>query len=121
MAYQSIQTMTLIAGAAVARNRFVKLNASAQAILMAAATDDVAGVSLAAAAAAADPLEVAKPDCIVQVEAGAAVALGAALMSDATGRAITFVATNKRLGVAMQAAAGAGEYIEVLFAKGAGV
>lgn len=48
------------------------------------------------------------------VEAGAAIAAGATLKSDATGRGITWVTAGARLGVALQAAAGAGEFIEVI-------
>lgn len=49
-----------------------------------------------------------------KVVAGAAVAAGVGVMSDATGRAITATATNKVQGIALEAAAGAGELITVL-------
>lgn len=48
------------------------------------------------------------------VEAGAAVAAGATLKSDATGRGITWVTSGARLGIALEAAGGAGELIEVM-------
>lgn len=48
------------------------------------------------------------------IESGAAIAEGATLKSDATGRGITWVTSGARLAVALQAAAGAGEFIEVL-------
>ena len=48
------------------------------------------------------------------VEAGAAVAAGATLKSDSTGRGITWVTSGARLGIALEAAGGAGELIEVM-------
>jgi len=52
---------------------------------------------------------------IAKVTAGAAVALGAEVMSDTVGRAITLAtATNRQTGVALQAAAAAGDIIDVL-------
>ena len=53
---------------------------------------------------------------VVKVEAGAAVALGATVASDASGRAITHVSGegNTIAGYALQAASAAGEIIEVL-------
>lgn len=48
------------------------------------------------------------------VEAGAAVAAGASLKSDASGRAITWATSGAKVGIALQAASGAGEFIEVL-------
>jgi hypothetical protein len=57
---------------------------------------------------------------ISKVEAGAAVALGAEVMSDTTGRAITAATTgNAVVGRALQAAVGAGEWIDVLLTPGA--
>lgn len=51
---------------------------------------------------------------ILKVTAGAAVAVGAEVMSNASGRAITGTATNKSLGKAVSAAGADGEIIEVL-------
>jgi len=48
------------------------------------------------------------------VESGAAIAAGATLKSDATGRGITWVTSGARLAVALEAAGGAGEFIEVM-------
>jgi hypothetical protein len=57
---------------------------------------------------------------ISKVEAGAAVALGAEVMSDTTGRAITAATTgNAVVGRALQAATAAGEWIDVLLTPGA--
>jgi hypothetical protein len=48
------------------------------------------------------------------VEAGAAVAAGATLKSDSVGRAITWVTSGARVGIALDAATAAGQFIEVL-------
>lgn len=48
------------------------------------------------------------------VEAGAAIADGATLKSDALGRGITWVTSGARLAIALQAATAAGDFIEVL-------
>jgi len=48
------------------------------------------------------------------IEAGAAIAAGATLKSDATGRGITWVTSGARLAIALEAAAGAGELIEAV-------
>lgn len=48
------------------------------------------------------------------VEAGAAIAAGATLKSDASGRAITWVTSGAKVAIALQAASAAGQMIEVL-------
>jgi len=48
------------------------------------------------------------------VEAGAAIAAGATLKVDASGRAITWVTSGARVGIALQAASAVGDKIEVL-------
>lgn len=48
------------------------------------------------------------------IESGGAIAVGATLKSDASARAITWVTAGARLAVALQAASGAGEFIEAL-------
>lgn len=48
------------------------------------------------------------------VEAGAAVAAGATVKSDASGRAITWVTSGAKVAVALEAASAAGQFIEVL-------
>lgn len=78
----------------------------------------------ATAAAAGNALGVSRSDAAIGqvfpvtclgtaiVTAGAAVAVGAGVEADATGRAIT-LAAGKKLGTALQAAAAAGDRIEV--------
>lgn len=48
------------------------------------------------------------------VEAGAAISAGATLKTDATGRAITWATSGAKVGLALEAATGAGQFIEVL-------
>jgi hypothetical protein len=48
------------------------------------------------------------------IESGAAIAAGATLKSDATGRGITWVTSGARLAIALEAAGGAGEFIEAV-------
>ena len=48
------------------------------------------------------------------VEAGAAIALGATLEVDASGRAVTWATSGAKVGIALQAASAAGNFIEVL-------
>lgn len=48
------------------------------------------------------------------VEAGAAVAANATVKSDSSGRAITWVTSGAKVGLALSAAAAAGDLIEVL-------
>ena len=48
------------------------------------------------------------------VEAGAAVAVGATLKADASGRGITWVTSGAKVGLALEAASASGQMIEVL-------
>lgn len=111
MSQQSIAllTLTITAAGAIAANRFVTpLGAQA------GADANAIGVSRVAAAAVGEKIPV---DMIgtTTVEAGAAIAAGATLKSDATGRAITWAAAGGRLAIALEAASAAGEFIEILF------
>lgn len=51
-------------------------------------------------------------DGTVRVEAGAAIALGATLKSDASGRGITWVTSGAKVAIALTAATAAGDFIE---------
>ncbi len=48
------------------------------------------------------------------VEAGAAISAGATLETDASGRGVTWATSGPKVGIALQAASGAGVFIEVL-------
>lgn len=99
------------AGAAVARRRFVKVNASEQGV-QAAAGDRVIGASMVDAKTG-EVLEIA--DGIVMVEAGAALGAGVPVKPDASGKAIAMVVddTAPVAGITVTAAAAAGELISV--------
>jgi len=102
----SILTLTALAAGAIAKHRFVThtgLQAGAAANTLGVARTD---------AKLNDGLAVDVVGTAV-VEAGAAIVAGAAIETDATGRAIT-KAAGVTVGRALQAAAAAGDFIEVL-------
>lgn len=102
----SLLTLTVTASGAVTKRRFVTVAGA-----LAGAAANTLGVSTTDAADtehfAADVLGT------TVVEAGAAVAAGAAIETDATGRAIT-KAAGPTVARALEAAAAAGDLIEVL-------
>lgn len=105
----------LSAGADLSANqhKFVKPHSTeGQVVAIAAATDRPIGVQLDAPAAAGRPGVFAQFG-IYEVIAGAAVAYGAEVQTDSSGRAITAVATGYVVGRALQAAENAGERIAV--------
>ncbi|MBS0401104.1 MAG: DUF2190 family protein [Proteobacteria bacterium] len=103
---QILMAITMLATAQLTRQRFVNFAGSP-----ANATDPALGV----ANANYDPGEQAGVSThgLVLVEAGAAVAQGAQVQSDVTGRAIT-LAAGVAAGRAVDAATAAGEFIRVL-------
>lgn len=100
-------TLTVSAGGTIAANRFVT-PAGAQA----GADANTLGVARTAAVVS-DKIAVDVLGTAV-VEAGAAVAAAASLKADSSGRAITWAASGAKIGIALQAAGAAGEFIEVL-------
>lgn len=102
-----VLTLTVVASGAIVANRFVTpLNDQA------VADENTLGVSRTAAAdGEACPVDVIGT---TTVEAGAVVAAGASLKSDASGRAITWATSGAKVGIALSAAAAAGDLIEVL-------
>lgn len=103
----SVLALTLAAAGTIAANRFIT-PAGAQA----GADANTLGVCRQAAVAA-DKVTVDVLGTAV-VEAGAAVSAGASLKSDASGRAITWASSGAKVGIALEAATGAGQMIEVL-------
>jgi hypothetical protein len=101
-----VQTLTIAATGTIAAHRFVT-PAGAQA----GADANAIGVSKTAAVSG-DKVPVNTLGTSI-VEAGAAITAGATVKADASGRAITWVTSGARLGVALEAAGGAGEFIEV--------
>ena len=105
---QSSPTLTLPVVATEALTKFRMVNIAGQVV---GAGETSLGVSQCNAAIG----EVAPVDALgtTEVEVGAAVALGAALESDATGRAIT-QDSGEKVGRALKAASAAGQIIEML-------
>lgn len=122
MSFEAVRSISLTPGSVISARRFVTLAADGK-IDHTGNTLDAQGVSLEAAAADAGPaIPVALLDgSKLEVESGAAVAVGARVMSDATGRAITAVgATARVLGVALTISGGAGQVITILSGPAAG-
>ena len=112
----SLLTLTVAAAGALEASRFVT-KAGAYPAAGAAAF----GVARTSAAAAGDLVPVDVLGTAI-VEAGAAVTDDAALMVDATGRVVPLTAGGKApVGRAMEAAAAAGAFIEVLLVPSAGL
>lgn len=110
---QGISSVTGYASAAITRRRFVSFTASNFVCTQVAATSTVAdGVATEAQATVGGALEV-QTDGIALVEAGAAVAAGVQVGSDASGRAILAATGVVSHGKSLTAAAAAGEMIQV--------
>lgn len=103
----ALLTLTIAATGTIAAARFVT-PAGAQA----GADANAIGVARVAAVSG-DKLPVDALGTAV-VEAGAAVAAGATIKADASGRGITWVTSGARLGIALEAASGAGSMFEVM-------
>ena len=104
---------SLKATATVNANRFCKLDTAAvnSTLQCAAGTDLALGVSLKSAAVgeSVELQHIGK----AKVTAGAAIAAGAQVASDASGRAVTVATGNVSNGIAAYAAGAAGDIIEV--------
>lgn len=109
MGTQSIALLALTVAAAgtIAANRFVKPDGT-----QAGADANALGASRTAAVSG----EKLTVDVLgtTTVEAGAAIAAGATVKSDSQGRAITWATSGARLGIALEAAGAAGQFIEIL-------
>lgn len=110
------------ASTAIVKNRLVKLSGAQTVAAITASTDralGVANVDISAGEATAGKQTAIHVLGIPFVEAGAAISIGARVMPDTVGRAITAVtATNVPCGVALKAAAAAGDLIPVLLTPG---
>lgn len=128
--FQNARAISLACAAAnVAANRFVRPTATGITLVGTAGLDAV-GVSLEGyvhadyvAGNASNVIAVAQLDgAKLMIEAGAAITAGAAVMSDASGRAITAATAGSNiLGYAVEAAGAAGELIQVVSSKGSQV
>ena len=116
MAYEEkVESVTLEAGSDLSAGQFhfVLLASDGQVDLVASAGGDADGVLYNDPAAAGRAATVAISG-IVKVVAGAAVAVGDKVQSDASGRAITAASGDHVLGKAVSAAGAAGDVISVL-------
>ena len=114
MSQSSISTLalTLKATTAIAAGRFVTPTGG-QCV---ADTNAIGAARTAAAVGEAMTVDVRGT---ATVEAGAVVAAGATVKSDASGRAIPWVTSGARLGIALEWASAAGQFIEVLLVDNA--
>lgn len=112
----SIHTRTVVAAGALAANRLVTLAGAYP-----AAGAAVLGATRTSAAAAGDLVPVDVQGTTI-VEAGGAIAADAAISVDAQGRAVALAGAGKApAGRALEAAAQAGDLIEVLLVPSAGL
>ncbi|MBI2801249.1 MAG: DUF2190 family protein [Gammaproteobacteria bacterium] len=99
-------TLTVVATGVIVADRFITpTGAQAGADANALGVSRFAGVS-------GDKLTVDVMGTAV-LETGAAITLGQTVKVDATGRAIPWVTAGARVGIALEAASGAGQFIEV--------
>jgi hypothetical protein len=102
----SVLSLPVLAAGLLTASRFVKPNGTA-----AGADDNALGV--ATTDAAVGDLVAVKALGTAVVEAGAAISAGDTVKADAQGRAIPWETAGARLGIALEAAAAAGQLIEV--------
>lgn len=109
------------AAMAIPAYRICKFSATDTVTLATAATDSLMGVNADVAPATGERCDLVRQG-IAFIEAGAAIAQGAPVTSDATGRAVTAApgaGTNNRIvGFADEAASAAGDVIRVLIELG---
>jgi hypothetical protein len=110
-----------IPSAAITQYRVVKITAADTVTTAAAGTDKPIGVCTEEITTAdvtngrvAAIAQMGTARCI----AGAAITAGATVASDASGRVVAAVATNFPVGIALQAAAAAGDHIDVFLTIG---
>lgn len=117
--YQGVQTVSRTAGSAISIYRFVAFaSGDSKYDHVGSAQARMDGISAEGVAADGDVFPMVIPNgAICKVEAGDAVSVGATVASDSSGRAITAVsgAGNWTAGIALTAAAAAGEIIEIQF------
>lgn len=106
---------TYLAGAAITKKRFVKRGADADSVIPATANSVIIGVAEEDQDRVGAPVLVTEgAGEIVEVAAGAAFALDALLQSDANGRAVAAVATQRPFAKAMRAATAVSQLIPVM-------
>ncbi len=114
--HTQLNGVTLVAGSAISRSRFVTVAADGKLDHTGATTVAADGVSAESASGDDKALVMALPAGIAIVECGAAVTRGAQVMSDSVGRCIDLVggASTYIQGRALDAGGAAGVMIRVL-------
>lgn len=103
--------LSINAGASLVRWRFVKADGTYCGV---SATRTHVGVTQEDQATSGSPVSVRMPQAgTLKVEAAGAIAAAAAVFYDTNGRVGTTSASNTQVGVALQAASGAGSMIEI--------
>jgi hypothetical protein len=116
-AVKDVLDLSYEASAALTKMRFVKLSGNQTVAPVAAVTDQALGVidtDVSAAEATAGKGVAVQVLGVAWVEAAAAITQGAFVAPSANGRAQTAVSTQFGMGVALKAAANAGDLIPVL-------
>lgn len=111
--FRPAHILSIKSAGAISAHRFVTATGA-----QAGADANTFGVSLASAAGAGEQVPVIVLGTAT-VEAGAAISAGATVKSDASGRAIPWATAGAKVGIALEAAAGAGEMIEVFLVPNA--
>lgn len=109
-------TKGFLAGGAIGKFRAVEIAAGETVTQANAGTDAIIGIcqeEITAGDATNGRIAAVQMDGISRCIAGASFSIGATLMTDSTGRVITATATNRQIGIAMQAAAAAGDHVDV--------
>ena len=111
---------TLVAGADLSTHRykFLKVTADYTVNIATANGDAIVGVQDDIPFAAAGAQVAVRFAGTAVVMAGAAIAAGAKVTADASGRAVTVGATQDYHGIALEAATAVGDLIEVFLTKG---
>lgn len=116
-----LMAKAFVAGAAINPYRIVRFSAADTVIQAAAATEAMFGVNTDLTIVSGERVEVMTHG-IAWIEAGAAIALGAPVTADAVGRGVTAApaagVNNRIIGIALDAAAAAGDQIRVSLSPG---
>lgn len=112
---EAVRSVTLTAGGVLAQFVAVEIEAATgDAITCGADSPDVVGITQEDVADGS-PVQVALPGCKTKWTAGAAIAAGARVTTDAAGKCVTAVATDSLWGYCLNAPGADGEIATVLF------
>lgn len=108
----ALAPMTAIAESAVTKGRAVRRGATADAVVPSVNASVCVGIAVDTQSTAGKPVAIAhRPGEIIEVEAGAAFAADALLMSNASAQLITATTGNPVIAVAREAATAAGQLV----------